>query len=218
MTRLHGQGATYLAAVIGGSALVLGMAPAAEAAITAYNDRAAFEAALAPGSYTESQMYSTYPNYAGGSGFSYTVGASGGPYQIQANDLMSSNSDPSSMVFNFGSGIKAFGGYFYNVNLLGEYVPISLQISLNGDSFVTTEIPSSAITFYGFISDSLLTDATIARSSDFYVTAGSVIVGTTASAPAPVATPGPLPLFGAAAAFGWSRRLRRRLVGGRPGC
>jgi len=69
MTRLYGQGATYFAAVIGGSALVLGMAPAAEAAISAYSDRAAFEAALAPGSYTESQVYSTYPNYAGGSGF-----------------------------------------------------------------------------------------------------------------------------------------------------
>jgi hypothetical protein len=112
MTRFHGLGATYLAAVIGGSALVLGMAPAAEAAITAYSDKAAFEAALAPGAHTESQMYSTYPNYAGGSGFSYTAGASGGPYQIQTNDLMSSNSDPSSWVFNFGSGIKAFGGYF----------------------------------------------------------------------------------------------------------
>ena len=105
---------------------------------------------------------------------------------------------------------------FYNVSFLDEYVPVSLQISLNGGSFVTTETPSSATTFYGFISDSLLTDATITRGSDHYVTAGTVIVGTTASAP--VAAPGPLPLFGAAAAFGWSRRLRRRLVGGCPGC
>jgi hypothetical protein len=31
----------------------------------------------------------------------------------------------------------------------------------------------------------------------------------------PVPTPGPLPLFGAAAAFGWSRRLRRRTGGAR---
>ena len=121
------------------------------------------------------------------------------------------------MVFDFGSGIKAFGG-FCDVGFLGEYVPFGLQISLNGGSFVATETPASATTFYGFISDLLLADATITRSSDFYVTAGSVIVGTAASASAPVATPGPLPLFGAAAPFGWSRRLRRRLVGGRPGC
>ena len=98
---------------------------------------------------------------------------------------MSSNSDSSSMVFNFGSGIKAFGGYVYNLDFLDEYVPVGLQVSLNGGSFVTTETPSSATTFYGFISDSLLSDATIARSSDFWVTAGSVIVGTMASAPQP---------------------------------
>jgi hypothetical protein len=89
------------------------------------------------------------------------------------------------MVFNFGSGIKAFGGYVYNLDFLDEYVPVGLQISLNGGSFVTTETPSSATTFYGFISDSLLSDATIARSSDFCVTAGSAIVGTMASAPQP---------------------------------
>jgi hypothetical protein len=97
------------------------------------------------------------------------------------------------MVFNFGSGIKAFGGYIYNLDFLDEYVPVGLQVSLNGGSFVTTETPSSATTFYGFISDSLLSDATIsllsdatiARSSDFCVTAGSVIVGTMASAPQP---------------------------------
>jgi hypothetical protein len=33
----------------------------------------------------------------------------------------------------------------------------------------------------------------------------------TAPAPAPTATPGPLPLFGAAAAFGFSRKLRKRI-------
>ncbi len=91
-----------------------------------------------------------------------------------------------------------------------------MQISLNGNSFATTKTPASTTTFYGFISDSLLTDATITLDVDYSVTAGTVIVGTTASAP--VAAPGPLPLFGAAAAFGWSRRLRRRLVAGSPGC
>jgi hypothetical protein len=34
-----------------------------------------------------------------------------------------------------------------------------------------------------------------------------------AQAPSPSAVPGPLPLFGAAAAFGWSRRLRSRVAG-----
>jgi hypothetical protein len=176
--------------VIGGPALVLGIAPAAEAAIAEYTDKAAFEAALAPGAYA--------------------VGAVG-PSLIGANDLMSGNADPSFRVFNFSTGIKAFGGYFYAVDYLDNAVPVSLQVSLNGSSFVITETPASATIFYGFISDSVLTYATITRSSDFSVTAGNVIVGTTASAPAPA--PGSLPLFGAAAAFGWSRRL----AAGRPG-
>ena len=89
------------------------------------------------------------------------------------------------MVFNFGSGIKAFGGYFYNVDFLDECVPVGLQNNLNGGSFVTTETPSSATTLCGFVSDSVLSDATITWGSDFCVTAGSVIVGTMASAPQP---------------------------------
>ena len=217
MTRFHCLRASCLAAAIGGSALVVGMAPAAEAAITEYTNKAAFEAALAPGAYTETQMYDKYPNYSGGSGFSYTAAATGGSYQVGANDLSTDTSLPSTLTFSFGSGIKAFGGYFYITNPSGDFVSDSLEISLNSNSFATTKTPTSDTTFYGFISDTDLTNAAITKNVDrLYVTAGTVIVGTTASAP--VAAPGPLPLFGAAAAFGWSRRLRRRLVGGRPGC
>ncbi len=106
---------------------------------------------------------------------------------------------------------------FYVSDYLDNVVVDSLQISLNSNSFTATKTPNSATTFYGFISDMDLSDATLTVNPiSRYVTAGTVIVGTTASPP--VAAPGPLPLFGAAAAFGWSRRLRRRLVGGRPGC
>jgi hypothetical protein len=216
MTRFHCLRASCLAAAIGGSALV-GMAPAAQAAITEYVNKAAFEAALAPGAYTETQMYNNYPNYSGGSGFSYTVGATGGRYKIGANDLATLNSAPTTLTFSFGSGIKAFGGYFYVTDFFGDFVATPLQISLNSNSFTTTKTPTSTTTFYGFISDTDLTNAIITKNVDGeFVTAGTVIVGTPASAP--VAAPGPLPLFGAAAAFGWSRRLRRRLVAGRPGC
>ena len=217
MTRFHCLRASRLAAAIGGSALVVGMAPAAQAAITEYTNKAAFEATLAPGAYTETQMYNKYPSYSGGSGFSYTVGATGGPFNIDVNDLSTLNPAPSTLTFSFGSGIKAFGGYFYVTDGAGNIVAAPLQIGINSDSFTTTKTPTSTTTFYGFISDTDLTNATIIKNvSQRYVTAGTVIVGTTASAP--VAAPGPLPLFGAAAAFGWSRRLRRRLVGGRPGC
>ena len=43
--------------------------------------------------------------------------------------------------------------------------------------------------------------------TDLFGQAGTIA----SSSITPVPTPGPLPLFGAGAAFGWSRRLRRRL-------
>ncbi len=45
--------------------------------------------------------------------------------------------------------------------------------------------------------------------TDSRTSANSLIF--TAPAPAPASVPGPLPLFGAGAAFGWSRRLRSRI-------
>jgi len=46
------------------------------------------------------------------------------------------------------------------------------------------------------------------------VAATSILAGagTPAPGPSPASVPGPLPLFGATAAFGWSRRLRRRTL------
>ncbi len=217
MTRFPCLKASCLAAAIGGSALV-GMAPAAQAAITEYTNKAAFEAALAPGAYTEPQMLGNYPNYSGGSGFSYTAAASFGSYGVNTNtnDLSTNGSNPSTLTFSFGSGIKAFGGYFYNTNFPGNFVGGLFTIAFNGGTASFSETSTSATTFYGFISDDDLIDALISVANTDFAAAGTVIVGTTASAP--VAAPGPLPLFGAAAAMGWSRRLRRRLIGGRPGC
>ena len=160
MTRFPCLRASCLAAAIGGLALV-GMAPAAQAAITEYTNKAAFEAALAPGAYTETQMLGNYPNYSGGSGFFYTAAASGGSYGVNtnANDLSTNVSDPSTLTFSFGSGIKAFGGYFYNTNLPGNFVGGLFTIAFNGGTASFSETSTSATTFYGFISDDDLVDA-----------------------------------------------------------
>jgi MYXO-CTERM domain-containing protein len=45
---------------------------------------------------------------------------------------------------------------------------------------------------------------------------GATFAIATVVPPASNAVPGPLPLFGAAAAFGWSRRLRSRIASSRP--
>jgi len=204
--------ARWLGAVVT-SSLVVALAPSAQAAITPYSNRAAFEAALVPGAYTETQMYPNYPNYSGGSGFSYTATTSGLDSPLAGvDDLTTGYRNPSTIDFVFGPGIKAFGGYFYNNDPSGNFIGGPFTISLNGGTAIFSETSTSTTTFYGFISDADLVDASISVANTDYATAGSVIVGTTSS---PV--PGPLPLLGVGAALGWSRRLRCRLVAGRAG-
>jgi len=51
-----------------------------------------------------------------------------------------------------------------------------------------------------------------ANGSDPYTANNTIQLIVGAPTPPSVATPGPLPLFGACAAFGWSRRLRKRIA------
>jgi hypothetical protein len=196
----------FIASVVG-VAFFSCVSPAAYAGIVSFTSKADFEAALDPGAYTEPQMFNMYPNYAG-SGFSYTASATSGSYDI-SGDLSTnqSPSSPGSIVLNFGSGINAFGGYLYNTNSNGSINSLPLTFDLNNGAFVTTATSPNSTTFYGFISDTNFITAKI--SSNRYPVAGTVIVGSVT----PV--PGPLPLLGAGAAFGLSRRLRRRQAVGR---
>jgi hypothetical protein len=196
----------------------------ASAAITTYTSRAAFEAALASPYYLESNMGGA-PSYSG-NGYSYAVDTNNDPYAI-GNDL-STGVAGGAISFIFGPSIKAFGGYFYNTNDDGDVVSAPIRIQVNDGGAFTYTIPAdgpspgSATSFYGFISDSNLINASVTAIASgrpsgcvgagtcLYSTVGSVIVGTTGGGPAPV------PLLGAAAAFGASRRLRRRLIAGRP--
>ena len=183
------------------------VSPAAHAGIVSFTSKADFEAALDPGAYTEPLMYSKYPNYAS-SGFSYTASANSG--RFNNNGDLSTSGNKGAIAFNFGSGINAFGGYFYNTNSNATLNTLPLSFSFDSGVFVTTGSSSSSTTFYGFISDTDFANAVI--SSGQYPVAGTVIVGS--STPSTPAVPGPLPLFGAGAAFGLSRRLRRRRAAG----
>jgi hypothetical protein len=59
----------------------------------------------------------------------------------------------------------------------------------------------------GFTTTGLIGTWTLAGTGDTI----NVVLGPPA-APQSTAVPGPLPLLGAAAAFGWTRRLRRRII------
>ncbi len=197
-------------------------------AITTYTDRTAFLASLAPGYYEEPDMAGVYEFYSGGA-FSYEANASDSPFPGPISTDLSTQIPGGPITFlNFSPGIKAFGGYFYNANYDNNVVSSPIQIQLNdGTPFTYTTPadgpnPGSATSFYGFISNSSLISASVTATASpsgcssncLYTTVGSVIVGTTGGGSTPA--PAPVPLLGAAAAFGASRRLRRRLIAGRP--
>jgi hypothetical protein len=218
----------FLVTIAVATATFIAAAGPASAAITTYTSRTDFEAALASPSYLEPNMggASSYS----GNGYSYAVDTNSSPFAL-GNDL-STGVPGGAVTFTFGPAIKAFGGYFYNTNDNGDVVsaPIGIQVNDGGAFTYTTPAdgpsPGSATSFYGFISDSNLINASVTAISSgspsgcagastcLYSTVGSVIVGTNGGGPTPA--PAPLPLLGAAAAFGASRRLRRRLVAGRP--
>jgi hypothetical protein len=86
----------------------------------------------------------------------------------------------------------------------------------DGFSFSTTESPISSWNIYSSVASGF-------AAADLYDTdsvsdpAGSgtiIVAGPPAppAPPAPTSVPGPLPIFGACAAFGFSRRLRRRVL------
>lgn len=132
------------------------------------------------------------------------------------------------LTFTLGSGVTAFGGDFFGSNFAGNALePGKLQLILNGfasfiewDSDTTNNEPQ----FIGVISDGAdfgsivldpnpfnAYDPTVPNCTSFaciFASADNVILGK--RLPSSTAVPGPLPIFGAAAAYGWSRKLRRR--------
>lgn len=191
-------------------------AGARAAVVQVYTDKAAFEGKLSAGYYEEPQMYTGYyssspeGSYSNAS-FSYkiTVSPSGTPALSSTNesseDITPTDGPPSSLIFSFSPGTRAFGGYFYANDTALNFVPSgAVSLNINSGAFSTTLTPTTyATSFFGIISDSELNSAELSVTTTYYPSAGTVIVGT-------VPAPTPLPIAGAAGFFQWSRRLRKR--------
>lgn len=76
---------------LGASAVILALVQLANAGITVYSDRIAFEVALSPGYWLEQEMFNKIPNYSG-NGFSYTAALSSTSYNL--NGDLSTGSAP----------------------------------------------------------------------------------------------------------------------------
>lgn len=91
-----------------------------------------------------------------------------------------------------GDGFDVFGGAVTGVNILYDNGNQSLMLGNQG-------------ALNPILEDSPFSNVDSSNSSS------NSLVFTPVGGPSPAAAPGPLPLFGAAAAFGWGRRLRRRV-------
>jgi hypothetical protein len=94
-----------------------------------------------------------------------------------------------------GRGFNVSGNQIQNVNIIYEINPFGQKLFLGNMGFYSPQL----VDFISGESNDLR-DSTSTNSLVF-----------SPAAPAPSGVPSPLPLFGAAAAFGWSRQLRRRI-------
>ena len=99
---------------------------------------------------------------------------------------------------NFVRGVFASGSSIYAATAVG------LSISTNGGSSFTNYTTANGL------GDNIVIGVYASGSNIYAATNGGLSIAQQ-SDPTPSAVPGPLPLFGAASAFGFSRKLRRRL-------
>lgn len=204
---------THVSAAIAalGVLLTAGVSDAGAFTVTSYTDRAAFEAALAPGAYVEPTVYADYGSIYKSGDYAYSIYA---PKAYNVNgDLSVGRGERSfpQLSFSFVPGIRAFGAYFYNNDEAGVFSSArSFQVSINNSAYAANHTAASDKAFIGFIADGDFVNAAVTAESPDYATVGSVIVG------APLPVPAPLPLLGTVGAWAWMRRLRRRLTPQRP--
>jgi hypothetical protein len=197
----------------------------ARAAIVTYTDRAAFLAALSSSStddyndltpgFQSPPLSRTIPGYtynAVATSSGLAIGSTGG------SQVLSTSLFDEPLTLNFTAGAPtAVGGYFFNTdepfNLLNRVITVTANPGASTQSVVT----GSATNFFGWLDNSgtPFTSLVIvpgAGSPDAYATVDDLVLGQAA----PASVPGPLPLIGAATAFGFSRRLRSRIAAARP--
>lgn len=206
------------------SASIVAASLPARAAIVTYTDRAAFLAALSSSStdnYNDltagailSPLSRTIP------GYTYNAEASG---HLAADStggslVLSSASVEQPLTLNFTAGAPtAVGGYFFNTDAPYNVLNRVITVTANPGASTQSVETGSATNFFGWLDNSgtPFTSLVIvpgAGDPGAYATVDDLVLGQAA----PASVPGPLPLMGAATAFGFSRRLRSRIAAARP--
>ena len=211
-------------------AALLCMHPSASGQTTIYTNRAAFEAALQPGYYTETfdgaGTTGEVPSpqaFIGGSTnqFAYSIATQTGTSLFYATDptdatmtdlwLGAFESDTSLVLTITTPNVMAIGGYFFLTSIVNTFpVEGTLTIGLNNGAMQSAGPLTTDTTFIGFTTtvpiSSLVFTFTSAVPTTAYATINDLIVGTTV-----IPEPSSLALVAVGMAFGgaWSR-LRKR--------
>jgi hypothetical protein len=204
-----------------GTSIVLASLPA-QAAVITYTDRAAFLAALSSSStdnYNDLTGFYASPLSRTITGYTYDAAATDGLYIGNVNGsqaFSTNNSAPLALAFTAGAP-TAVGGYFFNTDINFNVFNRVITVTANPGASAQSVVTGSATNFFGWLDDSgtPFTSLVIepgAGSPTAYATVDDLVLGQAA----PASVPGPLPLMGAATAFGFSRRLRSRIAAARP--
>lgn len=118
--------------------------------------------------------------------------------------------EPASSVNGLSAGI--FAGGVWNI-VFGSQA-LALKGYSGGELFSEAVYSGKTLADFGITALGPISTWTLlpANGSDPYTANDTIRLIAGAPTPPSVATPGPLPLFGAGAAFGWSRRLRKRIA------
>lgn len=124
---------------------------------------------------------------------------------------------------DFGSGLVAQFDYTLTIDETPNTAPCAYTgITICPDKVMVSPVPNQSFAYMGnnYIVETFFRDSSGNR-TNFVITEEAQATpidlwGLVTQVPNPPSSvPGPLPLFGAAAAFGYSRRLRKRLAGTR---
>ncbi|MEI7951632.1 MAG: hypothetical protein WCH37_02990 [Synechococcaceae cyanobacterium ELA182] len=204
-----------------GTSIVLASLPA-QAAVITYTDRAAFLAALSSSStdnYNDLNGFYASPLSRTITGYTYDAAATDGLYidNVNGSQTLSTNfSVPLTLAFTAGAP-TAVGGYFFNTDVSFNVFNRVITVTANPGASAQSVVTGSATNFFGWLDDSgtpftsLVIEPGVGSPAT-YATVDDLVLGQAG----PASVPGPLPLMGAATAFGFSRRLRSRIAAARP--
>jgi hypothetical protein len=192
------------------AAIALAATSAVSAQTTVYTTRAAFDAAVASGSYTETFSNGSIngaasANFSGG-GFAYTVSAPGTVLYANSTFLGTSLPDLPMLVTFTGAPVTAVGGDFYVTDFFDDFQPVSVTVTLS-NGFSSTFLPvSAADSFRGVTTALPITSLTLsAPGASLYVGMDNLTVGV-------VPEPGTYAMMalGLAAIGGFAARRRKQ--------